>query len=130
MFARVQTVHQPDEKLDELTKLAREQLETAPEPPGYRGFYYLIDRNNGKALVISIWETEGDLRQLEADNALMREHVKAEAALESPLAEIFEVALHRLHELSDPPVECSSSGGVQGWRHQALEPSGKNSSWT
>jgi heme-degrading monooxygenase HmoA len=130
MFARVQTVHQPAEKLDELTKLAREQLETVPDPPGYRGFYYLIDRNNGKALVISFWETEEDLRQLEADNAAMREHIKAEAALESPLAETFEVALQMLHELSEPPVECSSSGGVQGWRQQALEPSRRDPSWT
>jgi heme-degrading monooxygenase HmoA len=93
MFARVQTVHQPAEKLDELTNLAREQLATAPELPGFRGFYYLIDRDNEKALVISLWETEKDLRQLEANNASMREHIKAEARLESPLAEIFEVAL-------------------------------------
>jgi heme-degrading monooxygenase HmoA len=51
------------------------------------------DSHNGKALVISLWETEEDLRQLEANNASMREHIKAEARLESPLAEIFEVAL-------------------------------------
>jgi hypothetical protein len=43
--------------------------------------------------VISFWETEEDLRQLEANNASMREHIKAEARLDSPLAEIFEVAL-------------------------------------
>ena len=93
MLARVQTVHQPAEKLDELTKLAREQLAAAPEPPGFRGFYYLVDRDHGKALVISFWKTEEDLRQLEANNASMREHIKAEARLDSPQAEIFEVAL-------------------------------------
>jgi heme-degrading monooxygenase HmoA len=93
MFARVQTVHQPTEKLDELTELAREQLPMTHEIPGFRGFYYLIDRDNGKALVISLLETEEDVRQLEANNASMRKHIKAEARLESPLAEIFEVAL-------------------------------------
>ncbi|MFZ0379944.1 MAG: antibiotic biosynthesis monooxygenase [Solirubrobacteraceae bacterium] len=93
MLARIQTVHQPAEKLDELAKLAREQLPAAHGLPGFRGFYYLIDRDNGKALVISLWETEEDLRQLEANNASMREHLKAEARLESPLAEIFEVDL-------------------------------------
>ena len=93
MFARVQTVQQPADKLDELTRLAREQLPAAHELPGFSGFYYLVDRDNGKALVISFWETEEDLRQLEANNASMREHIKAEARLESPLAEIFEVAL-------------------------------------
>jgi heme-degrading monooxygenase HmoA len=93
MFARVQTVHQPAEKLDELTRLAREQLPAAHELPGFTGFYYLVDRDNGKALVISLWDTEEDLRQLEATNASMREHIKAEARLESPVAEIFEVAI-------------------------------------
>ena len=93
MFARVQTVHQPAEKLDALAKLANEQLAAAPELPGLRDFYYLIDRENGKALVITLWETEADLRQLEANNASIREQVKEEARLESPTAEIFEVAV-------------------------------------
>jgi heme-degrading monooxygenase HmoA len=93
MFARLQTVHQPAVKLDELTTIAREQLPAAQELPGFKDFYYLIDRANGKALVITLWETEEDLRQLEANNASMRERLKTEARLESPLAEIFEVAL-------------------------------------
>ena len=93
MFARVQTVHQPAEKLDALAKLANEQLAAAPDLPGFRDFYYLIDRENGKALVITLWETEADLRQLEANNASIREQVKKEARLESPTAEIFEVAV-------------------------------------
>ena len=93
MFARVQTVHQPAEKLDALAKLANEQLAAAPDLPGFRDFYYLIDRENGKALVITLWETEADLRQLEANNASIREQVKEEARLESPTAEIFEVAV-------------------------------------
>jgi heme-degrading monooxygenase HmoA len=91
MFARVQTVHQPANKLDELTSVAREQLPAAHTLPGFRGFYYLTDRRNGKALVISLWETEDDLRQVEAYGA--REHVEAETGIKSPLAEIFEVAL-------------------------------------
>jgi heme-degrading monooxygenase HmoA len=74
-------------------KLAREQLPMAHELPGFGGFYYLVDRDNGKALVISLWETEEDLRQLEANNASVREHVKAEARLEAPESEIYEVAL-------------------------------------
>ncbi len=93
MFARVQTVHQPAEKLDELTKLARQQLPTAHDLPGFGGLYYLVDRDNGKALVISLWETEEHLRQLEASNASIRAHIKAEARLDSPASEIFEVAL-------------------------------------
>jgi len=93
MFARVQTVNQPAAKLDELTELARQQLPAAHALHGFKGFYYLIDRDNEKGLVITLWETEQDLRQLEANNASMREHIKAEAQLESPQSEIFEVTL-------------------------------------
>ena len=92
MFARVQTVHQPAEKLDEMTKVARAQLPAAHELPGFRGFYYLIDRDNGKAMVISLWETEEDLRRVEA-NAASRERTAAEAGIVSPPSEIFEVTL-------------------------------------
>jgi heme-degrading monooxygenase HmoA len=94
MFARVQTLHQPAEKLDELTEIARQQLPSAQELSGFRGFYYLVDRDNGKALVISLWETEEDLRQVEANGAAsIREHVEAEAGITSPPAEIFHVSL-------------------------------------
>jgi heme-degrading monooxygenase HmoA len=104
MFARVQTVHQPAEKLDEMTEVARKQLPAAArELPGFRGFYYLIDRDTPKALVISLWETEEELRQVEA-NAALRERTAAEAGIESPPSEIFEVAFQasdgRLREIS------------------------------
>lgn len=92
MFARVQTVRQPVDTLDRLAKLASEHMAAAPELPGFGGFYYLIDRDNGKALVISLWETEADLRRLEAGNSSIREQVKEEARLESPQSEVFEVA--------------------------------------
>ena len=93
MFARVQTFHQPAEKLDAMAELAREQLPAAHALRGFSGFYCLIDRDNGKALVITLWDTEEDLRHLEANNESMREHLKAEVRLESPVAETFEVAL-------------------------------------
>jgi heme-degrading monooxygenase HmoA len=86
-------VHQPADRLIQLAELAREQLPGARELEGFSGFYYLIDRENGKALVLSLWENEEDVRRLEANNAAMREHVKLQARLESPAAEIFEVAL-------------------------------------
>ena len=93
MFARVQKLHQPAEKLDELAAIAREQLPSARELAGFNGFYYLIDRANGQALVISLWETEDDLRQVEARGAAVREHVEAEVGVKPPPAQIFEVAL-------------------------------------
>ncbi len=93
MFARVQTIHQPAEALDALAVLAQEQLDAMPGLSGFHGFRYLIDRDNGKALVISFWENEDDVRRLEADNAAVRERVKQEARIESPPSEIYEVAV-------------------------------------
>jgi heme-degrading monooxygenase HmoA len=92
MFARVQTVHEPADRLDQLTAIARTQLPKARELPGYRGFSYLVDRASGKALVVSYWETEEDLRAVEANTA-MRERTAAEAGTVSPPSEVFEVAL-------------------------------------
>lgn len=92
MFARVQTVRQPADKLDALAKVAGEQFAAAPELTGFKNLYYLIDRDNGKALVITLWETEADLLRLEANNEEARAHVRAEAGVEPPPSEIFEVA--------------------------------------
>jgi heme-degrading monooxygenase HmoA len=92
MFARVQTVHQPAEKLDEMTEVARRQLPAARDLPGFRGFTYLVDRDNAKAMVVSLWETEDDARQMEA-NATIRQRTAAETGIQSPPSEFFEVAL-------------------------------------
>lgn len=92
MFARVQTVNQPAVKLDELAAIAAKQMPSAHDLPGFAGFYYLVDRDAQKALVISLWDTEEHLRQLDAHGAV-REQVEAEARIKSPPTEIFEVAV-------------------------------------
>lgn len=92
MFARVQTIHGTAAKLDELTELGREQLPSAHALPGFKGFHYLVDRAGEKALVISLWETEEHVRQMEA-NAELRERTAAQAGIASPPSEVFEVAL-------------------------------------
>jgi heme-degrading monooxygenase HmoA len=92
MFARVQTVHQPAEKLDALAEIAARQLPDAHDLAGFKGLYYLVDRDNGKALVISLWEREEHLRQLEA-HAKVRDEVEAKAGIKSPPSEIFRVAV-------------------------------------
>ena len=92
MFARVQTVNHPAEKLDELARIAAKQLPGAHDLPGFAGFYYLVDRANEKSLVISLWDTEENLRQLDA-HAEVRERVEKEGGIKSPPTEIFEVVL-------------------------------------
>ena len=93
MFARVQTLELPAAKLDELAQVARDQLPAARDLPGFGGFHFLIDRDHEKALVISLWETEEQLRQLEANGAAVRDHVETEVGVKSPPAEVFAVAV-------------------------------------
>lgn len=92
VFARVQTLHQPADKLEGVTEAGREQLPALRELSGFEGCYYLIDRDNEKALVISLWETEDDLRQFEANTA-HRERTAAQVGIKPPPGETFEVAL-------------------------------------
>ena len=92
MFSRVNTVHQPAGKLDELAQIAARQMPGAHGLPGFSGFYYLVDRDNEKALVISLWDTKENLQQLDA-HAKVRDEVETEAGMKSPPTEIFEVAL-------------------------------------
>jgi len=93
MYARIQTFHQTAEKLDEIGAHIHKQLEAKSQVRGFSGFKYLIDRDRGKALLISFWETEADLRRLEATNGSAREQAQAEAGIDPPEAEVFEVAL-------------------------------------
>jgi heme-degrading monooxygenase HmoA len=92
MFARIQTLHQPADKLAEVAEAGRQQLPTLRELSGFKGCYCLIDRNDEKALVISLWETEEDVRQFEASTAERRRSA-AQVGVEPPPSEIFEVAL-------------------------------------
>jgi heme-degrading monooxygenase HmoA len=93
MYARVQKLHQSADKLDQLKSLAEEELPTAQALPGFRAFYFLMDRGQGQALVISLWNSEADVRRLEAGNGSARERVGAEAGVEPPMAETFEVSI-------------------------------------
>ncbi len=92
MLARVQTLHQPADKLEAVTEAGRQQLPALRELSGFKGCYCLIDRNNEKALVISLWDTLENLRQFEAPTAL-RERTAAQVGIKPPPSEIFEVAL-------------------------------------
>ena len=93
MFARVQTLHQPADKLEGVTEAGRQQLPALRELSGFKGCYCLIDRDNEKALVISLWDTLEDLRQFEARRPLCVSATAAQVGIKPPPSEIFEVAL-------------------------------------
>ena len=98
MFARVSTFQgQPDQTAEGI-KVAREQiLPAARLQDGFRGIYLLFDRESGRSLSITLWETEEDMKASE-DAALRARTESAEAAGEVIVGvERYEVALKDLN---------------------------------
>lgn len=58
MLAHIVSGEAQAEVLDGLVRLTRQQLPTVRELPGFRGFYLLTDRDSGKLVTISIWDTK------------------------------------------------------------------------
>ena len=60
MFARLTFTQTKEDKLDEAVKVTKESvLPAAKSQKGFRGAY-LLSQPNGKAIMISLWETEED----------------------------------------------------------------------
>src|SRR2546425_867359 len=66
MFARVTTLQGPSDQVDEGIKSVQEQvIPAARQMKGFQGMLALADRNTGKMLGITLWESEDALRQSE-----------------------------------------------------------------
>ena len=66
MFARVSTFQGPPDQTAEGIRVAREQiLPAARLMEGFKGIYLLYDRESGKSLSLTLWETEADMRASE-----------------------------------------------------------------
>jgi heme-degrading monooxygenase HmoA len=59
MFARVTVVQVDLNKFDETTDIFRDSvLPAAKSQEGYQGAYLLTDRNTGKGIAITLWDSE------------------------------------------------------------------------
>ncbi len=59
MFARTSTLEVPPEQIDEAVQNVREQvLPLIQQQDGFKGFIVLADRQAGKAIGVSLWESE------------------------------------------------------------------------
>jgi heme-degrading monooxygenase HmoA len=98
MFARISTFQGPPDQTAECIRVAREQiLPAARLQDGFKGIYLLFDRESGKSVSITLWETEEDMKTSE-DAALRARTESAEAAGETIVrVERYEVALKELN---------------------------------
>jgi RimJ/RimL family protein N-acetyltransferase/heme-degrading monooxygenase HmoA len=92
MFARVNSVQTATDKLAGLLKWAEERLPAAREAPGFKGFYLLADRQSGKVVTISLWDSY-DRGEFEARGDQVRQEASSELGIAPTPVDIYEVVL-------------------------------------
>jgi heme-degrading monooxygenase HmoA len=98
LFARVSTFEGPPDQTSEGIRVAREQiLPVARLQDGFVGIYLLYDRERGRSLAITLWETEEDMRA--SEEAALRARTASALASGDVMVgvERYEVALQELN---------------------------------
>lgn len=93
MHARTGTLNVSPERIDDTVRqLEADQLPRFQEQQGYKGFTILADRESGKMIGISYWESEADVEASEQLAAGAREQASSTGqASGEPTVERFEV---------------------------------------
>jgi hypothetical protein len=94
VYARVSTLEGSPEQIDEGLRFVKEEiLPTGKDDPGFKGLIALGDRNSGKALSITLWEREEDMRATEQDADQLRSSWAEASGQEIASVESYEVGL-------------------------------------
>jgi len=95
MFARLTITQTKIDKLDEAVKVTKESvLPAAKSQKGFRGAY-LLSQPNGKAIMISLWETEDDAIANEKSGYYQEQLAKFKDMFTAPpVHEGYNVSLH------------------------------------
>ncbi len=105
MYARLSILQGPPELMDEGLRQAREVvLPTARQIEGFKGMIALGDRQSGKTLGITFWESEEAMRASEEAAGRLREESAEAGGDEIAGVERYEVGL----------FEVASEGAVSG----------------
>jgi heme-degrading monooxygenase HmoA len=94
VYARVSTLEGSPEQIDEGLRYLREEiLPTGKDDPGFKGLIALGDRQSGKSLSITLWESEEDMRATEQDANQLRRAWSETSGQEVASVESYEVGL-------------------------------------
>ncbi len=95
MHARTGTFEISPERIDDVARqLETEQLPRYRDQQGYKGFTVLADRESGKVIGISFWDSEADLQASEELGAKARADAAGTGhASAEPVREVFEVVI-------------------------------------
>jgi heme-degrading monooxygenase HmoA len=94
VYARVSTLEGSPEQIDEALRYLREEiLPTGKEDPGFKGLIALGDRNSGKTLSITLWDSEEDMRATEKEANQLRSAWSETSGQQIQSIESYEVGL-------------------------------------
>jgi hypothetical protein len=94
MYARGSEFSGPPEQLEEGLRYARSAVIPAlSQIPGYRGVVGLVDWENGKAWILTLWESEAVMRSSEEAAAALRMGIAEQIGERVAGVDRFDVAL-------------------------------------
>ena len=94
VYARVSTSEGSPQQIDDGLRYLREELlPTGKDDPGFKGLIALADRQSGKTLSITLWESEEDMRATEQDADQLRSSWAQTSGQQIASVESYEVGL-------------------------------------
>ena len=93
MIARVVTTDVSPDGLESVIRVADEQLPDARQQPGFTGFYLLADREAGKLVTISLWDSRDDVLAVEARAAELNRRAARSSGMAVQDVTVYEVVL-------------------------------------
>jgi heme-degrading monooxygenase HmoA len=94
VFAWVSTYTGTSDEIDEAIRQVRENvLPSVEQLDGYKGAYFLVDRQSGKSLSVTLWESEEAMRDSEEAANSLRSEVAEALGTQMVGVERYEVAV-------------------------------------
>jgi heme-degrading monooxygenase HmoA len=94
MLARVSTYQGPPDQIDDGVRYAQENIvPRVQEIDGFEGVYFLVDRQSGKALSITLWESEEAMRASEEEANRLRSSAAEAGSQEVVSVDRYEIAI-------------------------------------
>jgi heme-degrading monooxygenase HmoA len=94
MFARVSRLTGSPDRIDEVTRIAREQVvPAAKKMDGFKGMYAMVDRQSGATLSFTLWENEEAMRASESAADRLRSDSAASGGASIASVERYEVVV-------------------------------------
>jgi heme-degrading monooxygenase HmoA len=91
MYARVSRYEVPIGKLDEDIRGVDETEKKVAAMPGSLGLYYLVERDSGRTMSLTLWESEQAMRDSETSASRLRDETSAASSAKIVSIERYEV---------------------------------------